>query len=84
MYIWLQKEMFLYMGLERKPSFTLSFFKKIKYFSTEEMKKRTEPVIAMISEERKTLKFLTFQEVDRMWGKLGGKKLIFKPIWSNS
>ena len=54
------------MGLERKPSFTLSFFKKIKYFSTEEMKKRTEPVIAMISEERKTLKFLTFQEVDRM------------------
>ncbi|XDB57204.1 hypothetical protein AB1E18_010656 [Capra hircus] len=34
--------------------------------SSEEMKKRTEPVIAMISEERKTLKFLTFQEVDRM------------------
>ena len=66
MYIWLQKEMFLYMGLERKPSFTHSFFKKIKYFSTDEMKKCTEPVTAMISEERRTLKFLTFQGVDQM------------------
>ena len=66
MYIWLQKEMFLYMGLERKPSFILFFLKKIKYFSTDEMKELTEPVIAIISEERRTMKFLTFQGVDRM------------------
>ena len=54
------------MGLERKPSFILFFLKKIKYFSTDEMKELTEPVIAIISEERRTMKFLTFQGVDRM------------------
>lgn len=73
MYIWLQKEMFLYMGW-KKTFFHSLFFKKNKIFLHRDEEMHKSLWLLWFQKKGKPLKFLTFQSEPDV--KLGGKKLM--------